>query len=96
MHWCATLPKKYIHSLVHLVIEIDLDFNHFDHEALDQENLKLQKSPRESLDQFYTRFCNIAYQFHEDEIDWEFLYGRFEYLLCISKHSSEHFGYGAV
>lgn len=35
MHWCATLPKKSIHSLVHLVAEIDCAFNHLDHEALD-------------------------------------------------------------
>jgi len=41
MHWCATLPEKSIHSLVHLVIEIDYAFNHFDHEALDQEIMKL-------------------------------------------------------
>ena len=41
MHSCVTLPEKYIHSLVHLVREIDSAFNHFDHEALDQEILKL-------------------------------------------------------
>jgi len=41
MHWCATLPKKSIHSLAHLVAEIDCAFNHFNHKELDQEILKL-------------------------------------------------------
>ena len=91
MHWCATLPEKSIHSLVHLVREIDHAFNHFDHEALDQEIMKLRKAPDEFVDQFYTRFCNLAYQFLEDEIDWEFLYGRFEYLLHISQCYLAHF-----
>ena len=63
------LPKKSIHSLAHLVVEIDYDFNHFNHKALNQEILKLQKAPDEFVDQLYTRFCNLAYQFPEDEID---------------------------
>ena len=54
MHWCATLPEKYIHSLAHLVAEIDRDFNHFNHKALDQEILKLRKAPDESIEQFCT------------------------------------------
>jgi len=36
MHWCATLPKKYIHSLIHLVAEIDHAFNHFNYKALNK------------------------------------------------------------
>jgi len=85
------LPKKSIHFLAHLVAKIDRAFNHFNHKALDQEILKLQKVPNESVDQFYTHFCNLAYRFPEDEIDWEFLYGRFEYLLRIlnlAQHTS--------
>lgn len=41
MHWCATLHEKFIHSLSHLVAEIDCDFNHFDHKALNKEILEL-------------------------------------------------------
>lgn len=96
MQWCATLPKKSIHSLVHLAEEIDHSFNHFDHEALDQEILKLRKPLDESVDKFCTCFCNIAYQFPQDEIDWEFLYGRAEYLLHISESCSTHFSDGVV
>ena len=72
LHWCATLPKKSIHSIAHVVAEIYHDFNHFNHKALDQEILKLQKAlnkeimklrktPDEYVDQFYTCFCNLAY-----------------------------------
>jgi len=68
-HWCATLPKKYIDSLVHLVREIDRTFNHFDHEALDQEILKLLKSLDESVDQFYIRFII----FHTDFLKMKFI-----------------------
>jgi len=74
---CATLPEKSIHSLAHLVTEIDCPFNHFNHKQLNQEILKLQKALDESIDQLYKRFCNLAYQFPKDVIDWEFLYGRF-------------------
>jgi len=49
MHWCATLPKKYIHSLAHMVTEIDRDFNQFNHKSLDQEILKLRKALDESI-----------------------------------------------
>ena len=77
MHWCAMLVGKSIHSLTHLVVEIDCAFNHFNHKALDQEIEKLYKPLGESIDQFYIHFCNLAYRFSEDEIDWEFLYGIF-------------------
>ena len=79
-----------------MVAKIDCAFNQFNHKSLDQEILKLWKAPIEYVDQFYTRFCNIAYQFPEDEIDWEFLYGRFEYLFCISEPYSAHFDDGAT
>lgn len=104
MHWCATLPKKSIHSLAQLVAEIDRAFNHFDCKALNQEILKLRKEPDESVEQFHTCFCNLACQFPEDDIDWEFLDRRFEYLLYISKNlqflksleSRSYFGDGIV
>ena len=96
MHSCATLPENSIHSLSHLVAEIDHAFKHFDHEALDQEIMKLRKELDEFVDQFYTRFCNLSYRFPEDEIDWQFLYGIFEYLLRISEPRSTHFGDGVV
>ena len=86
---CIGVPhslKKSIHSLSHLVVEIDCAFNHFNCKALNKEILKLQKASNESVEQFNTRFCNLAYQFTEDEIDWEFLDGIFEYLLYISKN----------
>ena len=86
IHLCATLLEKYIHSLAHLVIEIDSAFNHFDCEALNKEILKLWKAPNESVEQFHKRFCNLAYWFPEDGIYWEFLDGRFEYLLYISEN----------
>ena len=60
MHWCATLPENSIHSLSHLVTEIDRAFNHFDCKALNKEILKLRKAPNESFEQFHTRFCNLA------------------------------------
>ena len=83
MHWCSMLPKKSIHSHACLVAEIDHDFNHFDHKALNKEILKLQKAPNEFVEQFHTCFYNLAYRFPEDDIDWKFLDGRFEYLLYI-------------
>ncbi len=61
MHWCATLPEKSIHSLVHLVAVIYRAFSHFNYQALDKEILKLRKAPDESVEQFYIHFCNIAY-----------------------------------
>jgi len=94
MHWCTTLPEKSIHSLAHLVAEIDHAFNHFNHKALDQEILKFRKAPDESVDQFYTHVCNLAYRFPKDEIDW--IYGRFEYLLGIFEPRSAHFGDGVA
>ena len=39
--WCDTLPEKYIHSLTHLVAEIDRAFNHFNYKELNQEILEL-------------------------------------------------------
>lgn len=96
MHWCATLPENSIHSLTHLVAEIDRAFNHFNYKALNKEILELGKGPDESIEQFYTRFCNIAYRFPQDDIDWEFLDGRFEYLLHIYEPRSAHFGDGAT
>ena len=41
MHLCAMLPKKSIHSLGHLVTEIDHAFNHYDRKALNKEIMKL-------------------------------------------------------
>ncbi len=96
MHWCATIPEKYIHSLSHLVAEIDHAFNHFDHQALNKEIMKLRKALDESIEQFYMHFCNLAYRFLEDDIDWEFLVGRFEYFLDVSKPCSTHFNNGAT
>jgi len=52
-----------------LIVEIDRSFHHFDHQALNKEILKLRKVPDEFVEQFYTRFCNLAYLFPEDEID---------------------------
>ena len=83
MHWCALLPKKSIHSLSHLFAKIESAFNHFDCKALNEEIMKLWKAPDESVEKVYMRFCNFAYRFPKDEIDWEFLNGRFEYLLRI-------------
>jgi len=37
MHWCATLAEKSIHSLAHLVTEIDCVFNHYGCKALNKE-----------------------------------------------------------
>ena len=56
VYWCAMLPKKSIHYLVHLVTEIDCAFNHFDRQALNKEILKLRKAPDESIDQFTHAF----------------------------------------
>jgi len=50
MHWCATLPEKYTHSLAHLVAEIHCAFNHFNCKSLDQEIMKLRKAPNESVE----------------------------------------------
>jgi len=80
------LPKKSIHSIYHLVTEIHRAFKNFDRKVLNEEILKLRKEPNESVEQFYMCFHNLAYRFLEDEIDWEFLDGRFEYLLHISKN----------
>ena len=44
-HWCSMLPEKYIHSLSHLVAEIDCAFNHFNRKALNKEIVELQKAP---------------------------------------------------
>ena len=41
MNWCAILPKNYIHSLAHLIMEIDRAFNHYDHKSLNKEIIKL-------------------------------------------------------
>jgi len=88
-----------------LVAEIDRDFNHFDHKALNKEIMKLQKAPDESVEQCHTCFCNLAYRFPEDEIDWEFIDGIFEYLLYVSENPqflksfescSTHFGDGVA
>jgi len=87
MHWCATLPKKSIHSLSHLVTEIDYSFNHFNYKTLNKEIMELRKALDESIENFYTRFCSLAYRFPKVDIDWEFLDGRFEYLLHISENS---------
>lgn len=84
--WCATLPEKSFHSLTQLIVEIDDAFHHFDHQALNKEILELRKAPDESIEQFHTRFCNLAHRFPEDEIDWEFFDGKFKYLLYISKN----------
>ena len=81
---CAILPEKYIHSLTQLIKEISDSFYHFDDQALNKEILKLRKAPDESIELFHTLFCNISYQFPKDEIDWEFLDGRFTYLIYIS------------
>lgn len=61
MHWCATLPEKPIHSLSHLVTEIDHAFNHFNRKALHKEILELRKAPDESLEQSHIRLCNLVY-----------------------------------
>ena len=58
MHWCATLPKKSIHSLAHLVAEIDCDFNHFKYQALNIEILELRKAPC-WLDGAWARFRSV-------------------------------------
>ena len=50
MHWCATLHKKYIHSLAYLVIEIVHAFNQFNYKALNKEILELRKAPDESVE----------------------------------------------
>ena len=69
MHYCAMLPEKYIHSLVHQVKEIDCAFNHFSYQAINKEIMELRKEPDESVEQFYTCFCNLAYRFPKDDID---------------------------
>ena len=86
MLWCATLPENSIHSLFHLVPKIDRDFKQFDCKALNKEALKIGKAPDKSFEQCYTCFCNIAYRFPKDDIDWEFRDGIFEYLLYISEN----------
>ena len=58
--------------------------------------MKLRKAPDESIEQFHTRFCNLSYRFPEDDFDWEFLDGIFEYLLHISEPRSTHFDDGAT
>jgi len=83
VHWCPTLPEKSIHSLSHMVVEIDHAFNCFNRKVLDKEILKLRKSPNESVEQFHMRFCNLAYLLLEDEIDWEF---SMEYLSIFFTH----------
>ena len=50
MHWCATLPEKSIHSLAHLVAEIDHAFNNYECKALNKEILKLRKAPDEAIE----------------------------------------------
>lgn len=85
LHWCATLLENYILSLSHLVIELNCAFNHFDYKALNKEILKLRKAPDESVEQAHTCFCSFACRFLEDEIDLEFLDGRFKCILYISK-----------
>lgn len=86
LQWLITLPNKSIHSFGHFVIELVDAFHHFDHQALNIEILKLQKAPDESVEKFHIRFLNLAFCFPEDEIDWEFLDGRFKYLLHISEN----------
>lgn len=86
LHWCATLLENCIHSLTQLIAEIKHAFHHFDHQALNKEIMKLRKAPNESFENFNTRFCNLTYLFLEDEIDCEFLDGRFKYLIYISKN----------
>jgi len=61
MHWCATLPEKIIHSLSHLVIEVDYAFNNFNSKELNKEIMELQKAPDESLEKFYMHFRNLTY-----------------------------------
>lgn len=50
MHWCAKLPKKYIHSLSHLVAKINGAFNHFNRKELKKEIVELRKAPDESVE----------------------------------------------
>lgn len=49
--------------------------------------MELYKAPDESIEQFHTCFCNLAYRFPEDEIYWGLLDGRFNYLIYISENS---------
>jgi len=42
--------KKSIHSITHLVVEIDCAFNHFNYKALNKEIMKLRKAPDESIE----------------------------------------------
>jgi len=36
LDWCATLPKKFIHSITQFIEEISEDFHRFDHQALNK------------------------------------------------------------
>lgn len=72
LHWCSMLLENSIDSLPHLVTEIEI--------------LKLRKAPDESIEQFHTLFCNLTWRFPKDEIDCEFLDGRFKYLIYISEN----------
>ena len=61
MHWCATLLEKSIHSLSHMVTEIDHAFNNFNRKELNKEIMELRKALDESIEQFHTHFCNLTY-----------------------------------
>ena len=66
---------------------MDCASHHFDLKALNKKILELWKALDVSLLQFWEQFCNLTFQFPEDEIGWKFLRERFQYLIDISENS---------
>lgn len=52
--------------------------------------MHLRKAPNEPLNDFHNCFIHFCYNFFEDDIDWNFVKDKFEFIIHISMNPKEY------
>jgi len=73
-----------MHSFENLVKELYLAFEKYDYKFVYNKIMHLRKAPDESLNYFHNRFIHFCFEFSEDDINWNFMKEKFEFLVYIS------------
>lgn len=58
--------------------------------------MHLRKAPDESLEDFHDHFIHFCYEFSEDDIDWNFMKERFQFLVHIFMNPTEYESFESV
>jgi len=88
--WYHPLPITSIHSFEHLVKELYRTFGMYDYKSIFKKIMRLRKSPDESLDDFHDHFNNFCFEFSENDINWNLMKEKFEFLVHILMTPQEY------